>query len=160
MKKMMTGEWNISDTDKIRATAVQRKLDYQAWQKAGAGDLLVGDCTAFAVLPSGALGLPGAAGTGHGEVVTAPAGLAEPALRSARGKVVLVGVQADAGWAAALPATAGIVQAQGSPLDPVVAAAAALHVPVLYGLGERVGEVQAQPMATVDGSQGTVTNGR
>jgi phosphohistidine swiveling domain-containing protein len=160
MKQMMTGEWNISDTENIRATAVQRKLDYQNWQRAETGDLLIGDCTAFAVMPSGALGLPGAAGTGRGEVVTAPAGLAEPALRTAKGKVVLVGVQADAGWAATLPAAAGIVQAQGSPLDPVVAAAAALHIPVLYGLGERLAEVQAQPTVAIDGSQGAVVNGR
>jgi phosphoenolpyruvate-protein kinase (PTS system EI component) len=59
-----------------------------------------------------------------------------------------------------LPAAAGIVQAQGSPLDPVVAAAAALQIPVVYDLGERLAAIQAQILAVVDGDQGTVTNGR
>lgn len=156
MKQMMTGEWNISDMDNIRTTAVQRKQDYAAWQGSAAGDLLVGDGEAFADIPSGAIGLPGASGTGRGTVVTAadPAGLA----KAEAGKLVLAGVQADGGWAAALPAAAGIVQAQGSPLDPTVVAAGALQIPVIYDLGAGLAAVQG--LAVVDGSQGRVTNGR
>jgi hypothetical protein len=159
MKQMMTGEWNISDTANIHATAAQRKLDYQFWQQTMAGDLLVGDSEAFAVIPGSAIGLPGAAGTGSGPVVAASADLAGLS-RTNGGKVVLVGVQADAGWAAALPAAAGIVQAQGSPLDPIVAAASALQVPAVYDLGERLAAIQVQEMAAIDGSRGMVANGR
>jgi hypothetical protein len=100
MKQMMTGEWNISDMANIHTTAVQRKQDYAAWQGSAAGDLLVGDGEAFADIPSGAIGLPGASGTGRGAVVTAadPAGLA----KAEPGKLVLAGVQATV-----LGATAG-----------------------------------------------------
>ena len=83
-----------------------------------------------------------------------PAGLA----KAEAGKLVLAGVQADGGWAAALPAAAGIVQAQGSPLDPTVVAAGALQIPVIYDLGAGLAAVQG--LAVVDGSQGRVTNGR
>ena len=160
MKQMMTGEWNISDMANIRATAAQRKLDYRGWRQAVGGDLLVGDGEVFAAIPGGATGLPGAAGRGIGPVVATESDLAGLAVTNGGGKVILVGVQADGGWAAALPAAAGIVQAQGSPLDPVVAAAAALQIPVVYDLGERLAAIQAQNLAAVDGSQGTVTNGR
>jgi pyruvate,water dikinase len=159
MKQMMTGEWNISDMANIRATAAQRKLDYQSWRQAVGGDLLIGDGEVFAAIPGAATGLPGAAGRGVGPVVATEPDLAGLAATNG-GKVVLVGVQADGGWAAALPAAAGIVQAQGSPLDPVVAAAAALQIPVVYDLGERMAAIQAQILAVVDGDQGTVTNGR
>ena len=83
-----------------------------------------------------------------------PAGLA----KVDGGKLVLAGVQADGGWAAALPAAAGIVQAQGSPLDPTVVAAGVLQIPLIYDLGEGLAAVQG--VVVVDGSQGTVTNGR
>lgn len=158
MKQMMTGEWNISDIDNIHATAVQRKQDYAAWQGAAAGDLLVGDSEAFANIPDGAAGLPGATGSGRGPVVAAvdPAGLA----KMDAGKVILAGVQVDAGWAAAMPASAAFVQAQGSPLDPAVVTAGALQIPVVINLGNRLAAIAAQGVVAVDGSQGTVTNGR
>ena len=158
MKQMMTGEWNISDMDNIHTTAVQRKRDYAIWQGAAAGDLLVGDSEAFADIPAGAAGLPGANGSGRGPVVAAvnPAGRA----KVDAGKVILAGVQVDAGWAAAMPVCAGIVQAQGSPLDPVVVTAGALQIPVLINLGDRLAAIVAQGGAAIDGSQGTITNGR
>ncbi len=157
MKQMMTGEWNISDMENIRATGSQRKQDYGTWQQTAAGDLLVGENEAFANIPKGATGLPGAAGRCRGAVVAAgdPTGLA----RVDGDKAVLAGVQVDAGWSAALPVTAAIVQAQGSPLDPVAAAAAALQIPLIYDVGERLAEVEAHAVAVVDGSQGTVTHG-
>jgi phosphohistidine swiveling domain-containing protein len=157
MKQMMTGEWNISDMATIRATASQRKQDYAAWQGRAAGDLLVGDSEAFVVVPQGATGLPGAAGRSRGALVAAgdPAGFT----RVDGGKAILAGVQVDAGWSAALPVAAAIVQAQGSPLDPVAAAAAALQIPVVFDVGERLAQVEAHAVAVVDGSQGIVTNG-
>ena len=156
MKQMMTGEWNISDMDNIHTTAIQRKQDYAEWQGAAAGDLLVGDSEAFTDIPNGATGLPGAGGSGRGAVVAAvdPAGLA----KAGDSRVILAGVQADGGWAAALPAAVGIVQAQGSPLDPISVAAGVLQTPVIYDLGEGLAAVQG--VAVVDGSQGTVTSGR
>jgi phosphohistidine swiveling domain-containing protein len=158
MKQMMTGEWNISDTDNIRATARGRKVDYQAWQQTAAGDLLVGDSEAFAAIPAGATGLPGAPGSGRGPVVAA-VDLAAIA-RTNGGKAILAGIQADTGWAAALPSAAGIIQVQGSALDPVVVAAAAVQVPVVYDVSERLVRERTQDIAAIDGSQGTVTNGR
>ncbi len=158
MKQMMTGEWNISATDNIRATAGRRQQEYQAWQQTLAGDLLVGDCEAFAAVPGGAAGLPGAGGQGRGSLVAGvtPASLA----KVDGGRVILAGVQADTGWAAALPAAAGIVQAQGSPLDPAAVAAGALQIPVVYDLGDRLAALPGQGVVVVDGSQGTVTHER
>ena len=90
MKQMMTGEWNISDTANIRATAAQRKLDYQGWRQAVGGDLLVGDGEAFAAIPGGATGLPGAAGRGSGPVVATAADLAALAATNGGSKAILV----------------------------------------------------------------------
>ena len=47
-KEMMTGEWNISDLAGIHATAGERKAEWQRQAQAAAGDLLIGDCEAFA----------------------------------------------------------------------------------------------------------------
>jgi pyruvate,water dikinase len=156
MKQMMTGEWNISDTEGIRATATRRRAEWQAWRGAAAGDLLVGDAAASALVPPGAAGLPGAGGTASGTVVRAATG--EPLHLPQQGKAVLFGEQADVGWAAVLPMAAGLVLQQGSPLDPVVAAAGALHAPVVYATGDRFAGLAGGTAATIDGSQGTVQN--
>jgi pyruvate,water dikinase len=156
MKQMMTGEWNISDTDGIRARAAKRKLEWQAGQEAVAPNLLVGEAAAFAEIPTGASGLPGAEGAGVGTIAPAGAGVL-PSL-PAGGKAILVGVQADVGWAAALPVAAGLVLQQGSPLDPIVAAASALHVPVVVDAGDRMTSFAAGQTAAIDGSRGTINH--
>jgi pyruvate,water dikinase len=160
MKQMMTGEWNVSDREGIQATAVQRRVEWQAAQGTPAADLLVGDGEAFAVVSTGAAGLPGAGGTGKGTRVIAPTEFIDLPNAVRGGKAVLAGVQADVGWALALPVAAGIVQVQGAPLDPLTQAAAALQVPVVYNLGERMTAVQGYAVTALDGSQGMVTDGR
>ncbi len=153
-KQMMTGEWNISDLSGIHATAAARKAEWQRWQDVAAGDLLVADCEAAAQPANGAAGLPGAAGKASGPVVTSLAALAN----AGAGRPLLVGVQADAGWAAALPVAAGFILAQGSPLDPLVAAAAQLQIPVVYDLGAHANRFRSGQFAAIDGELGTVTD--
>jgi pyruvate,water dikinase len=159
MKQMMTGEWNVSDTAGIRATAAERKAQWQGWRQEAAGDLLVGDAEALAAIPAGAVGLPGAGGTARGPLAALEAATGSPAAAPAAqtGKLILAGVQADVGAAAVLPAAGGLILAQGSPLDPTVAAAAALQIPVVYGLATRHATIQTQTSAAIDGSQGTVS---
>jgi pyruvate,water dikinase len=71
-------------------------------------------------------------------------------------KPILLAVQMDGGWAAALPAAGGIVLEQGSPLDPVVAAAGALQIGVVCELGQRLASLPVQQRVALDGSKGTV----
>jgi pyruvate,water dikinase len=160
-KEMMTGEWNISDLDGIRATAATRRQEWQDAREALAGDLLVGDGEAFATVAAPALGLPGAGGQAAGIVLDArthsrPA-LPPGAAPGVGDKPILAAVQMDGGWAAALPVAGGILLEQGSPLDPLVAAAGALQVGVVYDLGQRLASLPLQQRVTIDGSKGTVS---
>jgi phosphohistidine swiveling domain-containing protein len=160
-KEMMTGEWNISDVEGIRATAATRRQEWQAAGEVPAADLLVGDGEAFALVAAGALGLPGAQGQAQGLLLDArsqagpvlPAGAAQ----GVGDKPILLAVQMDSGWAAALPGAGGLVLEQGSPLDPVVAAAGALQIGVVCDLGTRAASLPLQQRVTIDGSKGTVS---
>jgi pyruvate,water dikinase len=160
MKQMMTGEWNVSDKKGIQSTAARRRAEWQTAQQATASDLLVGDGEAVAAIAPGAAGLPGAPGAGAGPVVAMPAGLHNLAGTAQGAKVILAGIQADAGWALALPVAAGVLQGQGSPLDPFTSAASALQIPLVYDLGERLASFNEQSIATIDGSKGKVKDGK
>lgn len=46
LKRMMTNEWNVSDSAEIKATAAKRKAEYATWRNASAPDLLLGDAPA------------------------------------------------------------------------------------------------------------------
>lgn len=46
VKQMMTGEWNISSTRAIQATAQKRKAEYERWHGLDAAELLIGDTVA------------------------------------------------------------------------------------------------------------------
>lgn len=46
LKRMMTNEWNVSDSVEIQATAARRKAEYASWRSASAPELLVGDVPA------------------------------------------------------------------------------------------------------------------
>jgi hypothetical protein len=160
-KEMMTGEWNISDLEGIRATAAARRQEWQEAWDAPAGGLLVGDNEAFAVIAPPALGLPGAQGQAQGILLgeRSHEGLAFPAggAQALGDKPILLGVQMDCGWAAALPAAGGLLLEQGSPLDPLVAAAGALQIGVVCDLGQRLASQQQQQRVAIDGSKGTVS---
>lgn len=150
MKEMMTGEWNVSDRSGIRATAAGRKTDWQGFAQLVPGELLVGNAEATLTTH----GLAGAAGQGQGAAATA-LGTAGP--RGA--KIVLVAVQPDAGWAGGLPSAAGLLAAQGSPLDPTMAAAAALRIPTVYALGQDWASLADGQTILLDGDVGKVTLG-
>jgi hypothetical protein len=145
VKQMMTGEWNISDQAGIRAVAAERQAQTAAWRAALPGELLIGDVEARL---AGA-GTPAAPGVASGIIAAATTPLSPPA------RAVRVGVQPDAGWAIWLPSTAALVAAQGSPLEPISAAAGALGVPMVAGVAGATWPAGAQ--VTVDGNGGMVS---
>ena len=46
LKRMMTNEWNVSDSAEIQATAAKRRAQYDGWKNASAPELLLGDAPA------------------------------------------------------------------------------------------------------------------
>jgi len=139
VKQMMTGEWNISDQTGIRATAAARKEQMAAAQQQQPAELLVGD---VAVRRAGA-GLPGAPGVAAGRI----------------GAEVRVARQLDAGWSLWLPAAAALITAQGSPLDPISAAAGALGRPLVID-ADAAPTLAEGAVVTVEGDRGQVRAGQ
>lgn len=139
VKQMMTGEWNISDQTGIRATAAARKEQMAAAQQQQPAELLVGD---VAVRRTGA-GLPGAPGVAAGRI----------------GAEVRVARQLDAGWSLWLPAAAALITAQGSPLDPISAAAGALGTPLVID-ADAAPTLAEGAVVTVEGDRGQVRAGQ
>lgn len=150
MKEMMTGEWNVSDRSGIRATAAERKTAWEGFAQVVPGEILVGSQEATVA----AAGLPGSAGQAQGAAATTLSAAGKPGE-----KIVLAAVQMDAGWASGLPAAVGLVVAQGSALDPIVAAAAALRVPAVYAIGADWNKVTYGRTIRLDGSEGKVNIG-
>ncbi len=144
LKQMMTGEWNISDTHGIQATARMRKEAYDAWQGQEAPEMLLGD---VAAMPAHQ-GLPGVAG--H---VTGP--LRHWEGRQVRGcnAAVICVQQLDSSCALALPVAEGFVSATGTPMDPFVVAARAWHRPMVLSLGSRCRTLMEGAQTTVDGDE-------
>jgi hypothetical protein len=140
MKQMMTGEWNVSDRDGIRARAEERKAAYAQWETLMPSDLLIGDAEA----QSTPAALPGTAGKSTGPLRRWD----EPQPHICNGAIVGV-PQLDSGWAVLLPIAKGLVTEAGTPLDPVVAAARHWHTPMLLDLG-------AGYAGLVDGAQTTI----
>ena len=146
VKQMMTGEWNISDQSGIRATAEERMVQAATWRASYPGALLIGDVAARL---AGA-GLPGAPGAATGRIGAGPGAGKRP---------VRVAVQPDAGWAIWLPASAAVVAVQGSPLEPISAAAGALGVPLVVDAGAAALAFADGATVTVDGDAGAVRGG-
>ncbi len=46
LKRMMTNEWNVSDSAEIKATAIRRRAEYDGWRGVAAPELLFGDTAA------------------------------------------------------------------------------------------------------------------
>ena len=69
---------------------------------------------------------------------------------------VVAGVQPDSGWAVVLPAAAALIAAQGSLLDPAVAAARALGIPAVVEMGAGLAVLHAGQKVVVDGDRGSV----
>lgn len=148
IKQMMTGEWNVSAQDEIRATLAQRQTEHAAHQARYPSDLLIGDQEAQPVRA----GLPGAAGQAGGPLCRWAASHENGCHHAILGGEIL-----DSGWALALPVADGFVAAQGSPLDPLVAAARVWQRPVVVGLGDTYRKLVDGAQTTLDGDNATVS---
>ena len=148
---MMTGEWNISSLDEIRATTAQRRLEQSTLYTQIAPDILVDDHEGFATYH----GLPGVEGK-----TTAPLCLWEAGTNGVEREccnAVVATTLLDSGYALALPLAKGFVAAAGSPWDPFVVAAHAWQRPVVVGLGKVYRELSDGAPTVVDVNAETVT---
>lgn len=147
VKQMMTGEWNISSQQEIRNTCKQRKLEFAAWQQDTPPSMLIGDAPMFPVHQ----GIPGVDGQ-----VTAPLHCWD-APAAASGAEGIVGTpHLDSGWALMLPVASAFITACGTPLDPIIAAAHAWHVPTVLALGDHYHRLVEGVQTTVYGESGEV----
>jgi pyruvate,water dikinase len=131
IKQLMTGEWNISSTDEIRATVAQRQREQIAMQQEIAPDLLAGDHELFASHQ----GLSCVEGKAAGPICLDSV----TAAQDCRGAIVATPLL-DSGYVLALPLATGFVAAAGSPCDPFAVAAHAWQHPVAVSLGKRYTE--------------------
>jgi hypothetical protein len=148
IKQMMTGEWNISDLDRIHAVCAERKRTYADCQSLEPGAVLFGDDVEGTAGTSAAGAVAGhAVGPLHHWRETRKNGC-DNAIAASR---IL-----DSGWSIVLPVVHGAVSRDGSPLDPFVGAARVWHRPTVVGLGPRYGELLEGAQTTVNGEQATV----
>ncbi|MCB0064831.1 MAG: hypothetical protein KDE19_22055 [Caldilineaceae bacterium] len=151
VKQMMTGEWNVSDKQKIRRTCAERRKTFAEWEQAMAQDavpwLLIGDSAAQAVTK----GLPAVSGEAIGPLRRWDT--AVPA--HCKGAIVATN-HVDISWSLILPLARALVVAQGTPVEPIVAAARAWHIPAVTTLGEKYHALVDGAQTTVDGERGHV----
>ena len=143
IKQMMTGEWNISSLDEIRAMTSTRRAEHATIEQSNAPDLLIGDDAAFVTHRC----VAGVAGTASAPLAKWN-GTGAP---TPTGAVVATELL-DSGALLALPLASAFVAAAGAPYDPFVLAAPAWSRPVVIGLGKDCGEL-------VDGATTTVRVG-
>ncbi len=144
VKRMMTGEWNVSARAEIREVAAQRRQAYHQWLSERPGEVLLDEVELYPLHH----GLPGVVGRASGPLRR------QQNLQPALCEDAVVGAtQLDSGWAPALPVAGGLVEAAGTPLDPIVAAARIWHVPAVVGLGTDYD-------ALVEGAQTTLDAGK
>jgi pyruvate,water dikinase len=142
VKQMMTGEWNISDRSGIHATAGERRVQLAQAQQVVPADLLWGEREARrdpAVLPAAA-GV--ASGMAADEVPSPGCVWGCPVGESAA--------------AVLLPASAALLIAQGSLIDPLADCARALGRPAVVG-AHLPGQGAAVGLS-VDGNVGRVSS--
>lgn len=147
LKRMMTGEWNITNLDEIHALAEQRRAECDRWAQAHPGPLLFDDVELFASHP----GVPSVEG-----VATGPLRRQEGLQPVLCADAVVGARQLDSGWAPVLPVAGGIVAAEGSPLDPIFAAARIWHVPAVVALGQKYENLVDGAQTTLDGATGEI----
>lgn len=152
VKQMMTGEWNISDQQGIQRTCQERRQQYKAWQEAAAEEtipwLLIGDNPAHPTHK----GVPAAGGE-----ATGPLRRWDTTHPSHCDGAIIGTSHMDSGWSLILPLARALVVAQGSPLDPIVGAARAWHLPTVTTLGPTFASLVNGAQTTVNGGQGAVT---
>ena len=160
VKEMMTGEWNVRRTDEIQARLAERRAAYNRWQDEveqadfAVGELLIGDGEqtreAFPLSPTPG-GLPAVAGRASGPLrrwVSPQPHHCGPAIVGAS--------QLDSGWALTLPVAHGYAAAYGTPVDPLIAAARAWHIPTLTGLDNDYRDLVDGAQTTIDGGTGEI----
>lgn len=147
LKQMMTGEWNISSREDIQATAAQRRQEYQAWQQAAAPAVLFDDHEGLVAHQ----GLPGVAGHAAG-----PLRFWGTSKKNGCSGAIVGAEVLDSGYALALPLADGFIAAEGTPLDPFVAAARAWNHPVIVGLGRAYAELVEGAHTTLDATLDSV----
>ena len=151
IKQMMTGEWNVSARDEIRAKALERRAIFATWQQERAPDMLIGDQEGY----HHHTGLPGVAGQASGTLLR---NVASGNCVEAGGTGHILGVDAlTSGWAMTLPLARGVVAAHGTPLDPCVVAARAWQHPIAVGLGADADKLVEGAATTLDVSVDHVT---
>lgn len=147
IKQMMTGEWNITSTDGIRQRAEERRSNYAQWQNRRSPAAFFGDAPAWMER----LGLPSVGGQ-----ITGPL-RRQKHLRPVLCQDAVIGARrVDSSWTPTLPVAGAFVAAAGSPLDPIVAAARAWHVPAVVGLGAEYDHLLDGAQTVVDGAAGVV----
>jgi hypothetical protein len=142
IKRMMTGEWNVSEHARIRAMALERREEHAQWERRFVAELLVGDTEVQSV--NG--GLPGVGGR-----VTGPLRRPQMPKPILCHHAIVGAVQLDSGWTPVLPVAGGVVSATGMPLDPFVAMARLWHVPTVLELGEHYADLVDGAQTTLDG---------
>jgi pyruvate,water dikinase len=147
LKRMMTGEWNVTNSEEIQATASQRRAVYDTWQRVRPAELLFDEIEIAAIYK----GLPGVVGQTTGPL-RRQKGL-QPCLCTG---AVVGAQQLDGGWAPTLPVAGGLLAAAGTPLDPIVAAARIWHVPTVVALGGDYDNLVDGAQTRLDGASGAV----
>lgn len=122
LKEMMTGERNVSATDEIRTQLAERQAEFDAWQEATPGSMLVGDQE----LDATRSGLP--LGADIGVTMDAATSLSYAELGTVYEQLVAAGntlqvSPLDAGNSSLLPLCNSLIVPHGHLLDPAVAAA-------------------------------------
>lgn len=147
VKQMMTGEWNISSRPEIHKTCKQRQAEFVRWQQEMPPAVLIGDTPASPVHQ----GIPGAGG----QVTALLHCWEEPASASSHDGIVGT-PHLDSGWALMLPFAPAFLTAHGTPLDPIIAAAHAWHVPTVIALGDQYQRLVRGVQTIVYGDSGEV----
>jgi len=147
IKQMMTGEWNISALATIHATCRARRAEYAQWQQLAPPPLLIGDSAAHPV----DLGFPGSSG-----LAIAPLHRCVQPMPPRTDGVIVGAPHLDSGWSLLVPFARALVAAEGTPLDPIVAAARSWQVPLVLGLGDRYTALREDVPTTVNADSGLV----
>jgi hypothetical protein len=147
IKEMMTGEWNISSLDEIRATLAKRQTEHAAAQQEAAPDILADDAEGNVTHQ----GLPGVAGQ-----ATGPLQRLDETQKDGYSGAVVGAELLDSGCALVLPLANGFVAATGTPLDPFVAAASAWQRPVVIGMGKSYAGLVGGAQTVVDANAESV----
>lgn len=143
-KRLMTGEWNISDQAEIQGLIAKRRSEQSAISQATPPPAFLGDRPLTPAYP----GLPGSSGQALGPLRR------WRSLDAQTSNGAIVGaMQLDSGWSILLPAAQGFVSACGAPFDPLVAAARLWHTPVITGLGDGYSELAEGAQTTLDVAQ-------